>query len=174
MSKAFTKDDAATEEIVVPARPPLPDGVPNYVTPRGLLALRAELARFAEERQKLSTTHEPGAVMGELEAIANRMAQLDARIVGAKVVDPALQPHGEARFGARVTVRGEDGSVRTYQIVGVDEADAGKGLLAFTAPLARALLGKRAGEAATLRTPRGEEELEIVSITYEEGPAASR
>ncbi len=174
MSKAFTKDDAASEEIVVPARAPLPDGVPNYVTPRGLLALRSELARLTEERHALSTTQEPGVVLSELEAIANRMAQLDGRIAGARVVDPALQPRGEARFGARVTVRSEDGSVRSYQLVGVDEADAGKGLLAFTAPLARALLGKRPGDLATLRTPRGEEELEVVSITYDEETAAPR
>jgi transcription elongation factor GreB len=48
--------------------------------------------------------------------------------------------------------------------VGVDEADAASGRVAFVAPLARALLGKRVGDAVTLRTPRGEEELEVVAI----------
>ena len=51
-------------------------------------------------------------------------------------------------------------------IVGVDEADATNGRIAFVAPLARALLGKRPGDVVTFRTPRGEEELEVVSVTY--------
>jgi transcription elongation GreA/GreB family factor len=55
-----------------------------------------------------------------------------------------------------------------YRIVGVDEADASQGRLAFTAPLARSLLGKGEGDVVTLRTPRGEEELEVLSIGYEE------
>jgi transcription elongation factor GreB len=52
-------------------------------------------------------------------------------------------------------------------IVGVDEANAAEGRVAFTAPVARAVLGKRVGETATLRTARGEEELEVTAIAYE-------
>jgi transcription elongation factor GreB len=67
-----------------------------------------------------------------------------------------------------VTVRTEAGAERTYSIVGVDEADAGAGRIAFVAPLSRALLGKRAGDAATVRTPHGNEELEVLSVVYEQ------
>jgi transcription elongation factor GreB len=50
--------------------------------------------------------------------------------------------------------------------VGVDEADASQGLLAFVAPLAMALLGRRIGEVAIFRTPRGDEEIDVVAIDY--------
>jgi transcription elongation factor GreB len=83
------------------------------------------------------------------------------------LVDPAGQPPDEVRFAARVTVRSERGEERQYRIVGVDEADAQRGAIAFVAPLARALLGKRVGDAALVRTPQREEELEVVSIAYE-------
>jgi transcription elongation GreA/GreB family factor len=55
------------------------------------------------------------------------------------------------------------------QIVGVDEADPSAGLVAFVAPLARALLGRRVGEAVTVRAPKGDGELAIVSIDYDDG-----
>ena len=64
-------------------------------------------------------------------------------------------------------VQGDSKQARQIDIVGVDEADATSGRIAFVAPLARALLGKRAGDVVTLRTPRGEEELEVVSVTYD-------
>ena len=76
-----------------------------------------------------------------------RVSALEDRLGSARLVDRASQPHGEVRFGATVTVRAEHGEERRYRIVGVDEADAAHGLLAFVAPLARALLGKHAGDA---------------------------
>jgi transcription elongation factor GreB len=72
------------------------------------------------------------------------------------------------RFGAAIRVRHESGKESTYRIVGVDEADAAAGLLAFSSPLARALLGKRAGDVALVRTPRGNEELELLQVRYAE------
>jgi transcription elongation GreA/GreB family factor len=59
------------------------------------------------------------------------------------------------------------GGERHYEIVGVDEANASVGKIAFTAPLARALFGKRVGELATLYTPRGDEELQVLIIEYD-------
>ena len=70
------------------------------------------------------------------------------------------------RFGAEVTVRAEDGSERSYRLVGVDEAEPAAGSIAFVSPLARALLGKRLGDVVTVRTPRAEEELEILKVEY--------
>jgi len=147
VSKAFTKDDRPDEPLVVRHRPPLPDGVPNYVTPRGLQALRAELAAA-----------EPGARRLELE-----------RRIAAAVLAPPPADRDEIRFGARVRMQDAAGEIREVLIVGVDEANPAEGLIAFVAPLARALLGRRAGDAVTLRAPGGTEELDVVSIEYDAG-----
>ena len=77
------------------------------------------------------------------------------------------------RFGATVTLRTRTkpapgvGAERRLTIVGVDEADASHGRIAFTAPIARAMQGKRVGETVTLRTARGEDVMDIVAIDYE-------
>lgn len=145
MSRAFTKEDA-WEEPVIPPRAALPDGVPNYVTPRGVQALRAALAAA-----------EPGARRSELE-----------RQVAAAVPAPPPADRDEIRFGARVTMRDRNGDMRRVQIVGVDEASPAAGLIAFVAPLARALLGRRVGDAVTVRAPGGSEELEVLTIDYDD------
>jgi transcription elongation factor GreB len=165
VSKAFTKDDSDVEPIV-PPRAPLPRGVVNYVTPRGLGLLRDELRRLDLERARAEASADDVDRVRLMTILHTRIRELEERIASAHLVDPRTQPHDEVRFGARVTVRAEDGPERTYTIVGVDEADAAHGCIAFVAPLARALLGKRMGDAAMLRSPRGNEELEIVAIDY--------
>jgi transcription elongation factor GreB len=152
VSKAFTRDDDAPAVVVGSARPPLPGGTPNYVTPRGEALLRAELAAAASSAER-----------------AGAAAELTARVAGARVVAPHGTPD-EVRFGVRVTVRPADDPAappRRYTIVGVDEADAPSGRIAFVAPIARALLGRRVGERATVRTGRGEAALEVVAIDHE-------
>lgn len=163
MSKAFTKDDDAAPSVVVPRRAPLPVGQPNYVTPRGLALLRAELTGLRAEQAGQGTRTEgaPDTVLLE------RLAELEERLASAELVLPPSPPPAEARFGATVTVVSEAGVERTYVIVGVDEADAAAGRLAFVAPLSRALLGKRAGDVATVRTPHGNEELELLRVSYD-------
>jgi len=146
VSKAFTKDDRPDEPVVVRHRAPLPDGVPNYVTPRGLQALRAELAAA-----------EPGARRSEQE-----------RRIAAAVPAPPPVDRDEIRFGARVTMRDRNGDIRQVQIVGVDEASPAAGLIAFVAPLARALLGRRVGDPVTVRAPGGSDELEVLTIDYDD------
>lgn len=146
MSKAFTKDDRPDEPVVVRHRPSLPEGLPNYVTRRGLQRLRDLLAAT-----------EPGA----------RRAELEQRLATAMFVPPPAD-RDEIRFGARVKSRDATGALRELQIVGVDEADPGKGLVAFLAPLARALLGRGVGDRVTVRTPGGAEELEVLQIDYDD------
>jgi transcription elongation factor GreB len=63
---------------------------------------------------------------------------------------------------------GPEGEIRQLQIVGVDEANPAAGLIAFVAPMARALLGRRAGDVVTLRAPRGPEDLEVLGIDYDD------
>jgi transcription elongation factor GreB len=163
VSKAFTKEDAEEELVVVAPRAPLPAGVVNYVTPRGLHLLRAELAEFQAERARIDATLAEAARARALSVLAERKAELERRVASAVVV--LAEPHrGEVRFGTHVRVRGEDQRERRYQIVGVDEADASHGRVAFVAPLARALLGRKPGDVAVLRTPKGDEELEVLGI----------
>ncbi len=159
MSKAFTSEETDLTEVVAP-RAPLPPGTPNYVTPRGLSLLREERAVLATKRARA----EAAADVVAMNVLAARLAELDVRLASAELVDPAAQPKDVVRFGATVTVHGEDARAHAYRIVGVDEADPKRGDVAFTSPIARALLGHEVGDEVTLRTPRGTEVLELVAI----------
>lgn len=165
MSKAFTDEETGDSAPLVPARAPLPDGMANYVTPRGLARLRAELTALAEERGAAEGLAADLERAHALAALAQRRAALEARIASAELVRPPADDQGAVRFGANVTVM-LNGARRNYRIVGVDEADAATGRIAFTAPLARALLGRLAGDELSLRTPRGEEQVEILAIDH--------
>ena len=146
MSKAFTKDDRPDEPVVVRHRPALPEGLPNYVTRRGLQAFRDLLA-----------TTEPGV----------RRSELEQRIATAVLVAAPVHRE-EIRFGARVKLRDAAGALRQVRIVGVDEADPATGLVAFMAPLARALLGRGVGDRVSVRAPGSIEELEVLAVDYDE------
>lgn len=167
MSKAFTKDDAFDVELLVVPRAPLPPGVPNYVTPRGLELLHAELSALDRERAALLLSDSDDRA-AQLNALGQRAAELEARIASGQLVDFHSQPQTEVRFGAWIRVRQGSGLEATYRIVGVDEANAASGLIAFTSPLARSLLGKRVGDVAELRTPRSTQELTLVALGYGE------
>lgn len=165
MSKAFTKDDDSGPPRVVPKRAPLPDGVPNYVTARGLLALRAEHHDLARQRAAAAAAGDR-ATKDVCAVLDERLVDLDARLARSELVSIPVPPPEEVRFGAHVTLVTLNGAARAYRIVGVDEADPKRGSIAFVAPLARAVLGKRVGDTALVRTPHGEEELEIVRVEY--------
>ena len=170
MSRAFVRDDAPEAPLFIPPRAPLPPGATNVVTPRGLALLRAEKAALEAERARLDGDERDDAKR-ERAVLVGRLGELSVRLASARVVDPQRQPHDEVRFGATVTLRtrtgAQPGEERRITVVGVDEADAASGRVAFTAPIARAITGKRVGETGALRTARGEEVLEVVSITYE-------
>lgn len=165
MSRAFTKEDDAGAALLVVPRAPLPSGAPNYVTLRGLRRLQAEQAALERERSALEAA-DPTDRVPRLNALKERALELQARLASAELVDPRSQPRDRVRFGAQVRVRHETGEESRYRIVGVDEADAALGLLAFTAPLARALLGKSVGEVVPVQTPRSSDELTVLEIGY--------
>lgn len=99
----------------------------------------------------------------ELAFIARRMKIL-------RVVDPAAQQdRTRAWFGATVTIADEDDNHRTITLVGDDEQDAGKGLIGWSAPLARAIRGAAIGDVRRVKLPGGEKEWEVISINYPEG-----
>lgn len=178
MSRAFLKNESTDDPVVIPARAPLPLGVTNYVTPRGLTLLHTELAELEAERGfvQINIAEETDRTR-RLAELNGRIGALNQRIASAKVV----QTHGQAqvgegkqivRFGATITLHSRSikspNGVRQLTIVGVDEADASHGLIAFTTPVARLMLGKKAGEQISLRTPQGENVMEIINISYKE------
>ncbi len=163
MSKAFTKDDGPEAAPLLRRRAPIPEGTPNYVTPRGLRALRDELDQLDAA---------PSSVEGAGAHAAWR-TELEHRIATAVVTSPP-EHRDEIRLGATVKVEDTEGKQRELQIVGVDEADAAQGRVAFTAPLARALLGRRVADIVSVRTPAGEDELTIVGVAYEDAQRGIR
>ncbi|HYE79745.1 MAG TPA: GreA/GreB family elongation factor [bacterium] len=170
MSRGFVKEDDALPPPLIPPRAPLPAGVPNYVTPPGLALLRAELTDLEAERARLDATptSDQAARTQQLLFVNGRISALTSRLSSARVVATPNPPPDEVRFGATVTLQpvNSPGPERRFTIVGVDEADASEGLVAFVAPIARAVIGKKVGQTTTLRSADGEELLRIASITY--------
>ncbi|MET3710034.1 transcription elongation factor GreB [Sphingomonas trueperi] len=154
---------------------------PNYITPAGYAALKAEYDQlFGQERPKLVETISWAAGNGDrsengdyiygrkrLREIDRRLGFLARRMKAAKVVDPSRQEdRSGVFFGACVTIADEDDNHRTLTLVGDDEADAAKGLVGWNAPLARALRGARIGDLRRVTLPAGEREYEVMAITY--------
>ncbi|WP_439883240.1 GreA/GreB family elongation factor [Pontibacter sp. MBLB2868] len=172
MSRAFTKEDDAQEAPIIPPRAALPAGMANYVTPRGLDKLRAELEELEAERAKVEANREDAAERTRLITILKgKLSALTQRIASAKVIDPREQPNDEVRFGATVTLRtvsgGKPNMKRRFSIVGVDEASVEEGKIGFVAPIAGAVIGKKVGEQVTLPMGRVKEIVEVVEISYE-------
>ncbi len=182
MSKAFTREtDESADDEEHPSAQPLPPGLKNYITPAGYRRLKDELDQlWKEERPALVKTITWAASNGDrsengdyiygkkrLREIDRRIRFLSKRLDNAVVVDPAQRADcDQVFFGATVTVSGQDGEERTYSIVGVDEADAGRGLISWVSPLARALLKAREDDVVMLRIPGGVEELVVVLVAY--------
>ncbi|HEX7062178.1 MAG TPA: GreA/GreB family elongation factor [Woeseiaceae bacterium] len=176
MSKAFTREDPGEDPVIVPERPPLPPGVPNYVTPRGKALLEEEHRRLSEARERLKAAAADERVgQKQLAVINRRLADVSERIATARVVQPPEHPDLIVRFGATVTLKTREGpragEIRRITLVGVDEAQERPELVSFSAPIARALLGHRPGETVTHPRQDGDELLEIQDVTYEPGGA---
>ena len=181
MSKAFVTE-GALEAAPLDDAPSLPAGVKNYVTPAGHRRLQEELRRLVrEERPQVVETVAWAAGNGDrsengdyiygkkrLREIDRRIRFLAKRLENAEIVDPARQTRrDQVFFGATVTYADPRGGERTVTIVGIDEADLGRGLVSWISPIARALLKAHEGDRVALRTPSGVEEIEVVEIRYE-------
>jgi len=154
---------------------------PRFITPQGFARLRAEYDKlFGTERPKIVEIVSWAASLGDrfenadylygkkrLREIDRRLAYLAQVMKAAKVVDPASQAAtGEVRFGATVELADEDDKRRILAIVGDDEADASDGRIGWSSPIARALIGAKAGDERVVRLPAGEKSYEILSIRY--------
>jgi transcription elongation factor GreB len=181
MSKAFTKESEQDDEDGDAAVPALPAGTKNYITPAGFRRLKDEALRLLDkERPELVKVIQWAASNGDrsenadyiygkrrLREIDRRIRFLTRRLDAAVVVDPAQrEPTDQVFFGATVTVAHGDGSEKTYAIVGIDEADVGRGRISWISPLARTLIKAREGDTVLLRSPGGDEPLEILEVTY--------
>ncbi len=182
MSKAFTRDgDENNTEVDTEVDASVPGGK-NYITPAGAERLRAELRKLRyEERPEVTKTVAWAAGNGDrsengdylygkkrLREIDKRMRFLAKRLEAAEVVDPLAITVDYVQFGATVKIRFEDDSERTYSIVGVDEVDVSKGRISWMSPLARALLKAREGDIVTFNSPKGQQDVEVLSVVYKE------
>ena len=150
-------DDAARPE-VLPERPQSPR--PNYVTPAGLQLLRAQAADLAARLRELGPSADPheGALL------QRDLRWVEGRLQRAILVDPAVQAPDRVRFGMTVEVRHEDGSTEALTIVGEDEAEPGTGRIAWSSPLAEALLDAGPGDEVAWQRPAGKTRLEIIGM----------
>jgi transcription elongation factor GreB len=180
MSKAFVKE-TDNEADLAQETPDLPVGTKNYMTPRGHRQMRDELHQLLRvERPKVVETVAWAAGNGDrsengdyiygkrrLREIDRRIRFLSRRLENAEIVDPNQQKRrDQVFFGATVTYAIVEGSESTVTIVGVDEADFGRGQVSWVSPLARALLKAREGDVVELRAPSGVEQIEVVRIRY--------
>lgn len=153
------------------------------LTVKGAEQLRAELHR-------LKTVDRPGVVAAIAEArshgdlsenaeydaakerqgfIEGRIQEVEGKLSNAQIIDPKLlDADGRCVFGATVELEDQDsGDQKTYQIVGEDEADIKIGKISVNSPMARALIGKYAGDIAQVQAPGGLREYEILDVRYE-------
>jgi transcription elongation factor GreA len=152
------------------------------MTARGADLLREELHRLktierpansnaiAEARAHgdLSENAEYHAARERAGFIEGRISELEAKLANAQVIDPKLlDAEGRCVFGATVDVQDAGGESSTWQIVGEDEADIKEGRISFSSPIARALIGKEAGETVEVQTPGGLKRYEIVDVRYQ-------
>ncbi|HUO45103.1 MAG TPA: transcription elongation factor GreB [Burkholderiales bacterium] len=162
------------------ALPPLPAGAKNYITPAGHARLKSELQQLLDtERPALVKTIAWAAANGDrsenadyiygkrrLREIDRRIRFLTKRLEIAEIIDPARPGLDRVFFGATVTYSDGNGVERTISIVGQDETDPARGRISWISPVARALNKTRAGDAVTLKTPAGTEELQVLEVRY--------
>ena len=150
------------------------------ITLRGAEKLREELRRLkAEDRPAiiraiaearshgdLSENAEYHAAREQQGFIEGRIKEIEQRLANAQVIDPAALPDtGKVVFGATVELAPVDGGAQLrYQIVGDDEADIRQGLVSINSPIARALIGKSAGDEVEVAAPGGARGFEILAV----------
>lgn len=152
------------------------------ITVNGAQLLRNELQHLKSvERPRVITAIAEARSHGDLSENAEydaakerqgfieaRIAEVEAKLANAQIIDPVLlDADGRCVFGATVELEDmEAGQVFTYQIVGEDEADLKQGKISISSPIARALIGKSAGDVVEVNTPGGTREYEILEVKY--------
>ena len=152
------------------------------VTPEGYEALVAELKHHKEVlRPQIVRDIEEARAHGDIsenseyedakerQALCEgRIAELEGRVAAAEVIDITRLPENDrVVFGATVTIENtKSGEVRTWRIVGEDEANVEGGMISYKSPLGKALIGKNEGDEAEVPAPSGKQSWEIVEVRY--------
>jgi len=152
------------------------------VTVRGHELLQAELKQLksvdrprviqaiaeAREHGDLKENAEYHAAKEQQGFIEGRIKELEGKLSNLQVIDvTTLNQNGKVVFGATVDLVDEDtGKELTYRIVGEDEADIKTGLISFTSPIARALIGKNEGDEVAFSAPGGDKQYEVIEVRY--------
>ncbi|MDR9432757.1 MAG: transcription elongation factor GreA [Spiribacter sp.] len=153
------------------------------LTVRGAEQLREELNRLkGQDRPAVIKAIAEARAHGDLKEnaeyhaareqqgfIEGRIAEIESKLSHSQVIDVTTLPvTGKVVFGVTVVLADEDdGSEKTYQIVGEDEADIKAGRISVQSPIARALIGKEQGEVVDVQAPGGQRSYEIVQVRYE-------
>ncbi len=157
----------------------------NYITPKGFAYMKDELhLLLTKTRPDLTQVVAWAASNGDrsenadytygkrkLREIDRRIRFLSKRLEIAEVIDPIkviVTNPAKVQFGATVTFVNEEGQKKSVSIVGIDEIEPSKGKISWISPLAKALLNQTQGDAVSFKSPKGEEELEIIKIEYKE------
>ena len=165
MSRAFVKEnDLEHAGIDIPERP-LSDE-PNYVTLNGLKLLNKKIGVLRIDRENLKQQKDDSIIKQKIAAVERDMRYYAARIESAILTIPKEEDISTVLFGAKVTVKDENGKISTFEIVGEDEADILQGKVSYLSPLAEALIGSKIGDEVTWEKPIGDTFLNIQKINY--------
>lgn len=150
MSRAFVREsdqDPVGQQL--PERPV--SAHPNFVTPAGLEKIEKHIRELEAEREAAREQNDEATIV----RVARDLRYWTHRRTTARVVEPPAAPD-KVRFGTRVTLRLEDGTERSFRLVGEDEADPAQGLLSWVAPLAQTMTGRALGDAVEFQGRQAE------------------
>jgi transcription elongation factor GreB len=172
MSRAFVDEDSGSDEAddLADIPLPLPPGSKNYMTSEGAARLSSELRELAERELPRARAALASASGDDPASAIRAVSEIERRLTYLRRMEALLEVVQEPAdadrvvFGLSVRVADADGSESTYRIVGVDESDPGRGLLSWASPIARALIGKRVGDAALASLPGGERRMRVLDI----------
>ncbi|WP_145191634.1 MULTISPECIES: GreA/GreB family elongation factor [unclassified Pseudomonas] len=161
MSRAFVNEDQAAAQAVQPVERRVSEQ-PNYVTANGLQQLQLRVTELNGLRSELQAQGER-ADKQRLADTERDLRYFSARVQSAQVV-PQASSRSKVQIGSRVRFVDEQDQEHLVQLVGEDEADAGRGLINWGSPLGRALLGAGPGDEVVWRRPVGDQMIEILEI----------
>ena len=153
----------------------------NPITPDGAAKLREELNQLksverpsiiqaiatAREHGDLSENAEYHAARERQSFVEGRVKELENKLARAEVIDPSKVAGDRVAFGATVKLSNTQTEEEvTYRILGADESDLAQGTISVTSPLAKALLGKEAGDEVKVRMPGGERTYEVLAVSF--------